>query len=97
MIRQQMGRKLEGANVDYFCQRVLECSHVKAPKGYWELRSQTVLTVERADGVTNDAMKQLDRAGLDRSPVANTLLDLFYEESLCSVLMPPLAPLYSGT
>jgi predicted unusual protein kinase regulating ubiquinone biosynthesis (AarF/ABC1/UbiB family) len=72
----------EGHHADTFRANFSGDSRISVPKVYWKYTTQHVLTMEYVSGYKVNEYKALERAGLDRSQIADTLISAFVQQLL---------------
>ena len=69
-IRREMDFTREGHNIQRFTANFKDDSTISAPKVYWELTTNKVLTMEYVKGIKITDFKKLEEAGLDKKQIA---------------------------
>lgn len=69
-IRREMDFTREGHNVNRFIANFKDDPTINAPKVYWELTTNKILTMEYVEGIKITDFDRLERAGLDKKQIA---------------------------
>ncbi len=69
-IRREMDFTREGHNIQRFTANFKDDPTISAPKVYWELTTNKVLTMEYVKGIKITDFKKLEEAGLDKKQIA---------------------------
>ncbi|MEK6680589.1 MAG: 2-polyprenylphenol 6-hydroxylase [Nitrospirota bacterium] len=69
-IRREMDFTREGHNVNRFIANFKDDPTITAPKVYWELTTNKILTMEYVEGIKITDFDRLERAGLDKKQIA---------------------------
>lgn len=72
----------EGRHADTFRANFSEDSRVSVPEVYWEYTTQRVLTMEYVTGYKVNDYETLERVGLDRAQIADTLISAYVQQLL---------------
>ncbi|MDP4160647.1 MAG: AarF/UbiB family protein [Bacillota bacterium] len=72
----------EGRHADTFRANFSGDSRISVPEVYWEYTTQHVLTMEYVSGYKVNDYKTLERVGLDRSTIADTLISAYVQQLL---------------
>ncbi|MDR2566091.1 MAG: hypothetical protein LBC97_08545 [Bifidobacteriaceae bacterium] len=75
--RDELDYLKEGRNAEAFQRNFLLNPHVEMPQIHWSHTSARVLTMEYMTGVKIDELAALDAAGVDRSALAQNLMELY--------------------
>ncbi|MBI3354573.1 MAG: 2-polyprenylphenol 6-hydroxylase, partial [Nitrospirae bacterium] len=69
-IRREMDFTREGHNVNRFIANFKDDPTINAPKVYWELTTNKILTMEYVEGIKITDFDRLEKAGLDKKQIA---------------------------
>lgn len=72
----------EGRHADTFRANFLGDSRISVPEVHWEYTTQRVLTMEYITGYKVNDYEALERAGLDRAKIADTLISAYVQQLL---------------
>lgn len=72
----------EGQHADMFRANFSGDSRISVPEVYWEYTTKHVLTMEYVSGYKVNEYQALDRAGLDRAQIADTLISAYVQQLL---------------
>ncbi|MDQ7094587.1 AarF/ABC1/UbiB kinase family protein [Desulfosporosinus sp. PR] len=72
----------EGRHADIFRANFSGNSKISVPEVYWEYTTQHVLTMEYVSGYKVNDYAALEKAGLDRSEIADTLISAYVQQLL---------------
>jgi len=72
----------EGQHADMFRANFSGDSRIGVPEVYWEYTTKHVLTMEYVSGCKVNDYQALDRAGLDRAQIADTLISAYVQQLL---------------
>ncbi len=72
----------EGQHADIFRANFSEDSRVSVPEVYWDYTTKHVLTMEYVTGYKVNDYQALERAGLDRIQIADTLISAYVQQLL---------------
>ncbi|HZK56561.1 MAG TPA: AarF/UbiB family protein [Desulfosporosinus sp.] len=72
----------EGRHADMFRANFSGDSRISVPEVYWEYTTKHVLTMEYIVGCKVNDYQALDRAGLDRAQIADTLISAYVQQLL---------------
>jgi ubiquinone biosynthesis protein len=70
----------EGANASLMRRLWLDSPDIYVPEVHWPLSTETVLTMERVEGIGSDDVAALDAAGIDRKLLAAKGVRVFYTQ-----------------
>jgi ubiquinone biosynthesis protein len=79
-LRAELDLQREGANASVLRRNWLHSSELQVPMPLWECSAESVLTLERVDGIPIDDLEALDAAGIDRGRLAAQLVRVFYTQ-----------------
>ena len=80
VIREETDYVREGENAERLGALFADDESVYFPKIYWERTSETVLTMERIEGIPFNDLKQIDAQGVDRPLIAREGIVCYYEQ-----------------
>jgi len=72
----------EGQHADLFRENFAGDSRISVPEVYWEYTTKHVLTMEYVAGCKVNDYQALDKAGLDRAQIADTLISAYVQQLL---------------
>lgn len=72
----------EGRHADTFRANFLGNTRISVPEVYWEYTTQRVLTMEYITGYKVNDYEALERAGLERAKIADTLISAYVQQLL---------------
>lgn len=70
----------EGRNIERLAKNLRFYDHIHLPKVYWEMSSERVLAMERIEGVRLDKLNQLEELPINRSHLAEELLEAYLKQ-----------------
>ena len=79
-LEHELNLQREAANASLLRRNFLNSPDLYVPEVFWDLTSQSVLTLERVYGIPADDIQALDAAGIDRRALAAKGVRLFYEQ-----------------
>jgi ubiquinone biosynthesis protein len=81
-LRSEMNYMREGRNADRFRDNFRTVPGIYIPRVYWEYTTQRVLVLERIEGIKISNIEAIEKAGFDRSKLAEHAADLSIKEVL---------------
>ncbi len=81
-IRRELDFVGEASSTERFHEQFAEHPRVTAPRVFWDYTTSSVLTLERLSGHNVSDGAQLERMGVDRRELAQTLADAFMQQFL---------------
>jgi ubiquinone biosynthesis protein len=70
----------EGENAERLAALFADDATVHFPRVYWDRTAQTVLTVERIEGIGFNRLDEMDESGIDRHEIARRGITCYYEQ-----------------
>jgi ubiquinone biosynthesis protein len=81
-VRQEMNYTLEARHAERIRNQSDDSEFIQVPRVYWELTTRRILTMEYIHGVKMSHLDQLDEAGMDRSILAERLIQSVFRQIL---------------
>lgn len=79
-INRELDFTSEGINTETFLRNFETNPKLKIPKVYWKYSSRRVITLEHISGIKIDDLKALDALGIDRKELAESCVDMFFNQ-----------------